>query len=104
MTALAPNPSALPENLASRPVDRSNAMPRRTHHPSTTSSGYAEMTPERPSVVKRRNLGDWNLEKTIGAGSMGKVKLARHHITGEQVCSTNESLTLINVETRLRSR
>lgn len=35
--------------------------------------------------VKRRNLGEWNLEKTIGAGSMGKVKLARHHITGEQV-------------------
>ncbi len=34
---------------------------------------------------KRRTLGDWNLDKTIGAGSMGKVKLARHRVTGEQV-------------------
>ncbi|KAK9366531.1 kinase-like domain-containing protein [Lipomyces kononenkoae] len=32
---------------------------------------------------KRRTLGDWDLLKTIGAGSMGKVKLARHRLTGE---------------------
>jgi serine/threonine protein kinase len=31
-------------------------------------------------------LGDYTLSKTLGAGSMGKVKLATHNITGEKVC------------------
>lgn len=88
MTALALNPGNVPDNLASHPENASTAVPQRAHRSSTTSSGHAEMTPERPLAVKRRNLGDWNLEKTIGAGSMGKVKLARHHITGEQVRGT----------------
>ncbi|KAK7203868.1 kinase-like domain-containing protein [Myxozyma melibiosi] len=35
------------------------------------------------SSSKRRTLGDWDLLKTIGAGSMGKVKLARHRLSGE---------------------
>jgi hypothetical protein len=30
--------------------------------------------------------GNWVLGKTIGAGSMGKVKLARRAEGGEQVC------------------
>lgn len=45
--------------------------------------------------VKRRNLGEWNLEKTIGAGSMGKVKLARHHVTGEQVRMLDDETRLL---------
>ena len=32
-----------------------------------------------------RVLGDYTLGKTVGAGSMGKVKLAYHNITGEKV-------------------
>ena len=32
-----------------------------------------------------RILGDYTLSKTLGAGSMGKVKLAHHNITGEKV-------------------
>ena len=34
--------------------------------------------------------GQWALGKTIGAGSMGKVKLARNNETGEQVCLPRE--------------
>ena len=34
-----------------------------------------------------RILGDYTLSKTLGAGSMGKVKLAHHNITGEKVSS-----------------
>jgi hypothetical protein len=30
-------------------------------------------------------LGDYTLSKTLGAGSMGKVKLAVHNVTGEKV-------------------
>jgi len=35
-----------------------------------------------------RILGDYTLSKTLGAGSMGKVKLATHNITGEKVRSS----------------
>ena len=40
-------------------------------------------------VRRRTNIdattGSWELGKTIGAGSMGKVKLAKNKATGEQV-------------------
>jgi hypothetical protein len=43
-----------------------------------------------PSVKRRTTIatktGEWSLGKTIGAGSMGKVKLAKNLETGEQVC------------------
>ena len=42
-----------------------------------------------------RILGDYTLSKTLGAGSMGKVKLATHNITGEKVCGSYCSLRLI---------
>ncbi|OBA21326.1 Pkinase-domain-containing protein, partial [Metschnikowia bicuspidata var. bicuspidata NRRL YB-4993] len=32
----------------------------------------------------RRLIGDWDFIRTIGAGSMGKVKLAKHNTTGEK--------------------
>ncbi|KAF9005151.1 hypothetical protein BDQ17DRAFT_1353915 [Cyathus striatus] len=38
----------------------------------------------RPSR-SNRILGDYTLSKTLGAGSMGKVKLATHNITGEKL-------------------
>ena len=42
-----------------------------------------------PTMKKRTTVpaqtGVWSLGKTIGAGSMGKVKLAKHMETGEQV-------------------
>lgn len=34
----------------------------------------------------RKSIGDWDFVKTIGAGSMGKVKLAQHNSTGE-ICA-----------------
>ncbi|KAI0290315.1 hypothetical protein BC826DRAFT_1106553 [Russula brevipes] len=34
-----------------------------------------------------RILEDYALSKTLGAGSMGKVKLGHHNITGEKVCT-----------------
>ncbi|KAJ7689046.1 hypothetical protein B0H17DRAFT_1331972 [Mycena rosella] len=47
----------------------------------------AEIPPPRASKPKRANrvLGDYTLSKTLGAGSMGKVKLATHNITGEKL-------------------
>jgi hypothetical protein len=36
--------------------------------------------------------GNWILGKTIGAGSMGKVKLARRAEGGEQVCKQHSMI------------
>lgn len=89
MTALAPNPAALSSSIPASSTEITAAQARSRALSSTLptqNSSNAQETPvERMTPVKRRNLGEWNLEKTIGAGSMGKVKLARHHITGEQV-------------------
>lgn len=41
----------------------------------------------RTSRTTVRVIGNYSLGKTLGAGSMGKVKLAYHNITGEKVCS-----------------
>ena len=43
---------------------------------------------ETRSSRSNRVLGDYTLSKTLGAGSMGKVKLAVHNITGEKVWSS----------------
>ncbi|KAG5356025.1 Protein kinase kin1 [Yarrowia sp. B02] len=34
-------------------------------------------------MQKRRSIGEWDFVKTIGAGSMGQVKLAKSRVTGE---------------------
>lgn len=46
------------------------------------------MAQQGQAVSKPRNnrqVGDWVLGKTLGAGSMGKVKLATHQYTKEKV-------------------
>lgn len=47
----------------------------------TTSSSQ----PKRRTTISAPATGTWALGKTIGAGSMGKVKLAKNNATGEQV-------------------
>ncbi|AET39354.1 serine/threonine protein kinase KIN1 Ecym_4291 [Eremothecium cymbalariae DBVPG len=36
-----------------------------------------------PKPFHRKSLGDWDFLETVGAGSMGKVKLAKHRYTNE---------------------
>ncbi|GAA5866727.1 hypothetical protein JCM3774_001972 [Rhodotorula dairenensis] len=54
--------------------------------PTTTSSAQPQ---QQQTVVhgarSRRTLGEWQLTKTLGAGSMGKVKLGVSQVTGEKV-------------------
>lgn len=45
----------------------------------------AETTQKRRTTITAPATGQWALGKTIGAGSMGKVKLAKNVETGEQV-------------------
>ena len=51
----------------------------RKPHPQTQA--YSTNVAPKPKKV----IGDWILTKTLGEGSMGKVKLAIHQITGEKV-------------------
>lgn len=44
------------------------------------------------TASRNRVLGDYTLSKTLGAGSMGKVKLAHHNVTGEKVCIPNSPM------------
>lgn len=47
---------------------------------------------KRRTTITAPATGTWALGKTIGAGSMGKVKLAKHNETGEQVCAAQLSI------------
>jgi hypothetical protein len=48
--------------------------------------GQVQANTKRRTTITAPSTGTWSLGKTIGAGSMGKVKLAKHLETGEQVC------------------
>jgi hypothetical protein len=60
----------------------------------TAGARHAQRGPE-PSKPRTTNriLGEYTLSKTLGAGSMGKVKLALHNRTGEKVCASFHSLS-----------
>jgi hypothetical protein len=83
-----PRPMSLPPQTfghsATSPVpsDRERTTnddsPKRSHSKDPNSSS-------RSSRSSNRILGDYILSKTLGAGSMGKVKLAHHSITAETV-------------------
>jgi hypothetical protein len=49
------------------------------------AAGQPSTTPVKRRTAITTSTGQWSLGKTIGAGSMGKVKLAKNLETGEQV-------------------
>lgn len=54
----------------------------KTHQSHKNSRSHAM----EPKQFHRKSLGEWDFLETVGAGSMGKVKLAKHRFTGE-VCA-----------------
>ncbi|KAG8886195.1 serine/threonine-protein kinase KIN2 [Tulasnella sp. 332] len=65
--------------------------------PLTTSQSVAKESPKYPSMAdpdslstnkvgghRIRDIGNYQIGKTIGAGSIGKVKIAHHNLTGEK--------------------
>jgi hypothetical protein len=53
-------------------------------HAATQRHSQRSVDPNKQRTTNRI-LGDYTLSKTLGAGSMGKVKLAHHNISGEKV-------------------
>ena len=86
-----PRPMSLPPQTftPSRSGTSSDRTRQYVDQPQAASgSKHAQRNPDPPkSRTTNRILGDYTLSKTLGAGSMGKVKLAHHNITGEKVCT-----------------
>ncbi|KAH8813841.1 hypothetical protein DL96DRAFT_1472528 [Flagelloscypha sp. PMI_526] len=92
--SLPPQTSAQAQQLAARIQDEGSrahgtATRDRDHHqpgPATSTSAARQATDNRQQrTTRNRVLGDYTLGKTLGAGSMGKVKLAVHNGTGEKL-------------------
>ncbi|KAG0677328.1 serine/threonine-protein kinase KIN2, partial [Pichia californica] len=79
----------------SQPQSQSQPQPQsQTQRPVSQTSQQQQISSNDPNQQQqqqqqqfhRKAIGDWEFTKTIGAGSMGKVKLARHRITNE-ICA-----------------
>ncbi|KAK6406712.1 Serine/threonine-protein kinase [Elasticomyces elasticus] len=81
-TSMRAPPPAGHARTQSRYNDQPTAAPASTTS-ADTRSAVAPATRRRTTIDAA--TGHWDLGKTIGAGSMGKVKLARNKATGEQV-------------------
>jgi hypothetical protein len=62
-----------------------NGVAADSARPRVATDASASTTPKRRTTITAPATGQWSLGKTIGAGSMGKVKLAKSATTGEQV-------------------
>lgn len=94
--SLAPLPSADRDRERDRDRDRDRHRADRDRDDSTRNGQRSASNADAPgapssssapakSRTTNRILGDYTLSKTLGAGSMGKVKLAHHNLTGEKV-------------------
>ena len=83
-----PRPMSLPPtSYAPSYSGTSSDRPRQyVEQPIASAQRHSQRGLEPPKQrTTNRILGDYTLSKTLGAGSMGKVKLAHHNVTGEKV-------------------
>jgi len=83
-----PRPMSLPPTSYSQSYSgTSSERPRQyVEQPIASAQRHSQRGLEPPKQrTTNRILGDYTLSKTLGAGSMGKVKLAHHNVTGEKV-------------------
>lgn len=77
-----PNPATRTPDIVVH--DERNNPQRNTNAPARhPTMGAAGPTPEKVKTDQR--IGQYNIVKTLGEGSFGKVKLAVHRSTGQQV-------------------
>lgn len=72
-------------SISSPPVRGTSGEPkRRDADVGSTSTGPHRSGNQLPTTMKRR-LGQYDIVKTLGEGSFGKVKLATHKVSGQKV-------------------
>ncbi|KAI0029073.1 hypothetical protein K488DRAFT_57194 [Vararia minispora EC-137] len=81
-TPARPRPMSMPPNSYTPPSERGRDERPSANGNSAASTRRADGSKSRTT---NRILGDYTLSKTLGAGSMGKVKLAHHNVTGEKL-------------------
>ncbi|KAL1943622.1 hypothetical protein VTO73DRAFT_4067 [Trametes versicolor] len=79
-TAQKPRPVSMPPQAYAPPTSTD-----RDQRHDDSRHGRTEGSSTSKARSGTRILGDYTLSKTLGAGSMGKVKLAHHNITGEKL-------------------
>lgn len=89
-----PRPVSMPPQFGAAPgaagtgsstsASETKERSRPSANDTTSSRRHRDGSSSRPTR-SNRILGDYTLSKTLGAGSMGKVKLATHNISGEKV-------------------
>lgn len=79
--------SAREESEYREPSDRktTSGSVSRNGTVASAANGNGSSSKEGQSRSRNRTVGDWQLQKTLGAGSMGKVKLATNIHTKEKV-------------------
>ncbi|KAF1984777.1 Pkinase-domain-containing protein [Aulographum hederae CBS 113979] len=73
-----------PSNMPAAPATHTNGMTADAASSRHAPGAPSGSVPRRRTTIDAPATGVWALGKTIGAGSMGKVKLARNMETGEQ--------------------
>jgi carbon catabolite-derepressing protein kinase len=73
--SLAPSANRRANN---KPPDASSRRPNGNHHRSTEQ-------PVPPQKKAEQRIGAYQIIRTLGEGSFGKVKLANHRVTNQQV-------------------
>lgn len=81
-------PDAIPSTSQTEPVPTPINAPSDAPAPVRTPSQQHQQKKERDPQRTRKQLGEYTLTKTLGAGSMGKVKLGVSTVTGEKVALT----------------
>lgn len=84
---VAPAPSPAAAATDERQKHHHHTEPSSHHHNENSSHHHhQQQQQQQQQQFHRKSIGDWDFIKTIGAGSMGKVKLAQHNSTRE-VCA-----------------
>ena len=71
-------------SLSRAPERRQRPTPHKTNHQDKRSDSNASEQPPMPGRAGQR-IGQYAVKKTLGEGSFGKVKLAVHRVSGQEV-------------------
>jgi serine/threonine protein kinase KIN1/2 len=79
-----------PQAMTSTPTgsDRERERERDRDRERQSTSKHTNGQSSKSGRSSNRVLGDYTLSKSLGQGSMGKVKLAHHNVTGQKVCAS----------------